>query len=154
MSSSRDELLAGLSSSTPSERARAAAWLLVHTQDISTRELVRALQAETVPQVRRVLLEVLERRQKASVVSKPAATDRVVPPDGEDASASEASADAGEIASMVRHELAPAVGWIRLSLASATTPPADYEAFTPCRYPRHINPTATVRETGSGSGYF
>lgn len=115
MSNSRDELLAGLSSNAPSERARAAAWLLVHTQDISTRELVQALQAETVPQVRRVLLEVLERRQKASVASKPAATNRVVPPDGEEAAASEASADAGEIASMVRHELAPAIGWIRLA---------------------------------------
>lgn len=115
MSSSHGELLAGLSSNAPSERARAAAWLLGHSQDISTRELVKALQAETVPQVRRVLLEVLERRQKASVASQPSATVRVAPSDGEEASASEASADAGEIASMVRHELAPAIGWIRLA---------------------------------------
>jgi hypothetical protein len=115
VSSSSEEFLAGLSSNAPSERARAAAWLLVHAQDISTRALVRALQAETVPQVRRVLLEVLELRQKASVTTKLAATDLVVPPAGEKSSASEASADAGEIASLVRHELAPAIGWIRLA---------------------------------------
>jgi len=115
VSSSRDEFLAGLSSNAPSERARAAAWLLDHAQEIRTRTLVQALQAETVPQVRRVLLEVLELRQKASVTPKPAATDHVAPLDGEESSASEAPANAGEIASLVRHELAPAIGWIRLA---------------------------------------
>ena len=60
MNSSLDGHLAGLSSKAPSERARAATWLLGHAQDISTSGLVQALQAETVPQVRRVLLEVLE----------------------------------------------------------------------------------------------
>ncbi len=109
--------LQGLGSPAPTDRARAAGWLVQHPEAITTRALMKALQAETVPQVRRMLLQVLQSRQKST------------PPSA--ANASVASQEAGEqrpsdpaiparidIAALIRHELSPAVGWIRLAADS------------------------------------
>lgn len=104
--------LDGLASSSPVERARAAGWLLAHPDAITTRELMRALQLETVSQVRRTLLEVLEARQRGSLGANQA-TEHVV---GSTDSASDLPRFAsGDIAALVRHELSPAVGWIKLA---------------------------------------
>lgn len=102
----------GLTSSSPLERAQAAARLLASPDSITTRELMQALQGETVTQVRRTLLEVLAIRQRASLTS-----DRPVGniAGREDDAAERLPAGAGDIASLVRHELAPAVGWIKLA---------------------------------------
>src|SRR5665647_3635385 len=56
-----------LAATSPLERARAASWLLGNPDAITTRELMRALQLESVAQIRRTLLEVLEVRQRASL---------------------------------------------------------------------------------------
>ncbi len=108
--------LAGLGSSSPSERARAAAWLVQNPDAVTARDLMRALQAENVPRLRKVLLTVLELRQKSSTSSRDGSafhgrSDRrpsqVAP-----------ASDQTDIASLIRHELSPAVGWIRLAADS------------------------------------
>lgn len=104
-----------LASSSPLERARVAAWLLAHPDAITTRELMQALQLETVTQIRRSLLQVLEARQRGSLgpgrtADGPAShegTETPLPTFG-----------SGDIAALVRHELSPAVGWIKLAADS------------------------------------
>lgn len=107
--------LHGLTSGSPSERAAAAAWLIQNPDRISTRSLVNALQNETVPRVRRILLKALDSRQIDSRVSNPesegAQLSRQKP--GPDVVPS-VSRDY-DTAAMVRHELSPAVGWLRLA---------------------------------------
>lgn len=109
--------LDGLASSAPSERARAAGWLVQNPQRITTRALMRALQTETVPQVRRLLLEVLESRQKSTGTSHGAAS-ADTPAVGEAAANDAVVSEQVDIAALVRHELSPAVGWIRLAADS------------------------------------
>lgn len=100
----------GLQSDAPSDRARAASWLVQHPNDIAARELMQALQAETVPRLRRTLVQVLEMRQRSQVArdSSRGAAER----SGERAIVSDKQVD---IAALIRHELSPAVGWIRLA---------------------------------------
>ncbi|WP_162251535.1 MULTISPECIES: ATP-binding protein [unclassified Nocardioides] len=98
-----------LRSLAPSDRARHAAWLLQNPRDVTTRELMEALQHESVPRLRILLLEVLEARQHETTS---AALDRDVSPD---AVASAALLPELDIAALIRHELSPAVGWVRLA---------------------------------------
>lgn len=98
-------------SKSPSERAGAAAWLVQHPEAIQTRELVRALQEETVPRVRRLLIEVLEARQRRSLRSTSSSADPAESPSPDVIKRREAP----DIAALIRHELSPAVGWIRLA---------------------------------------
>lgn len=112
MTSSSEDLVAALSSESPSQRAGAAMWLISHPEQISTRDLMRAMQAETVPQVRLALVEVLERRQKSSLNQSEGSTSAA---QGEQSILSASSEGTGDIAALIRHELAPAVGWIRLA---------------------------------------
>lgn len=98
-------------SESPSERARAAAQLLQHPEAIQTRELIRALQEETVPRVRRLLIEVLEARQQRSLRSASSFAESVDVAGVDGAQRREAP----DIAALIRHELLPAVGWIRLA---------------------------------------
>lgn len=98
-------------SSSPSERASAAAWLVQHPDAIQTRELVRALQEETVPRVRRLLIEVLEARQQRSLRSANPSAEPVASA----GSGGSQRREAPDIAALIRHELLPAVGWIRLA---------------------------------------
>lgn len=110
--------LQGLASKSPSNRATAAGWLVQHPQAITTRALMNALQSETVPQVRRLLLQVLESRQRPTDTSRKdsVAASRATgtPTPSDDAAVSEQV----DIAALVRHELAPAIGWIRLAADS------------------------------------
>ncbi|KRA32520.1 hypothetical protein ASD81_13265 [Nocardioides sp. Root614] len=76
---------------------------------MTTRELMEALQHESVPRLRILLLEVLEARQHETTS---AALDRDVSPD---AVASAALLPELDIAALIRHELSPAVGWVRLA---------------------------------------
>lgn len=108
--------LHGLTSAAPSDRARAAGWLVQHPESITTRDLMRALQAETVPQVRRLLVQVLESRQKSSVSSRESGTAASYAAGF--AGPDDAVRDQVDIAALVRHELSPAVGWIRLAADS------------------------------------
>lgn len=106
--------LDALKSSSPSDRAGAAAWLLDHPEEISVSDLMSALQAESVARVRQLLLRVSEAQQAPNYVN---ATTR-------ESYGSSVEADAGsaselrqerETAALVRHELSPAIGWIRLA---------------------------------------
>ncbi|WP_163888740.1 GHKL domain-containing protein [Mycolicibacterium hippocampi] len=91
------------------------AWLLQHPQQISTRDLIQAIQAETVPRLRKTLIEVLEIRQKASVSG---AGDREEVDTGVDGTSQRSSLpDHADVAALIRHELSGPVGWIRLAAA-------------------------------------
>lgn len=110
--------LQGLTSTAPSDRAKAAGWLVRHPQTITTRALMNALQNETVPQVRRLLLQTLESRQRQADNSR---GDLGVAPRDAETRASGidvAGSEQIDIAALVRHELSPAVGWIRLAADS------------------------------------
>lgn len=109
--------LQGLRSAAPSDRARAAGWLVQNPQAITTRELMKALQAETVPQVRRMLLHVMESRQKSTGNSRGNAT-VASPAAGTPPLSAAAVPEQVDIAALIRHELSPAVGWIRLAADS------------------------------------
>lgn len=106
--------LQGLGSTAPSERARAAGWLVQHPHAITTRALMKALQTETVPQVRRMLLHVLDSRQEPSGHVNAGVT----PQDSGPPLLEVAVSDHVDIAALIRHELSPAVGWIRLAADS------------------------------------
>lgn len=117
MSSDVPRQLQGLGSMAPSDRARAAGWLVQHPQEITTRELLQALQIETVPQVRRILLQVLESRQRSS--TSPREGSRATTRAAESLASQEwPVSDQVDIAALIRHELSPAVGWIRLAADS------------------------------------
>lgn len=105
--------LRGLGSTAPSNRARAATWLVQHPQSITTRALMNALQAETVPQVRRLLLQAMESRQLVTSSAEPGAA--VTPSHDALQGIGTVASEHVDIASLVRHELSPAVGWIRLA---------------------------------------
>lgn len=106
--------LQGLSATAPSSRAKAATWLVQHPQAITTRALMNALQAETVPQVRRLLIQAMESRQNAP--SSPRRSSAPVLQAHEVAEGQDSGApEYVDIAALVRHELSPAVGWIRLA---------------------------------------
>lgn len=106
--------LDALKSSSPSDRASAAAWLLGHPEEISVSDLMSALQAESIARVRQLLLRVSEAQQAPNYAN---ATTR-------ESSGPWVDANAGpdtelrqerETAALVRHELSPAIGWIRLA---------------------------------------
>lgn len=109
--------LEGLESAAPSDRARAAAWLVQHPRLITTRALMNALQGESVPQVRRLLLQVLNARQN-SLATRRESVDEAG--SGQDRPAAMSTMTTGQVdlAAMIRHELAPAIGWIRLAADS------------------------------------
>ncbi|MBO0985273.1 GHKL domain-containing protein [Rathayibacter sp. SD072] len=114
MTSEGLEASQSLESKSPSHRATAAQWLLQHPQAISARVLMNALQAETVPQVRRLLLQVMELRQAQggslrndSRVERGSGSPESVP--------TRQVGGSVDVAALVRHELSPAVGWIRLA---------------------------------------
>lgn len=78
---------------------------------------MKALQNETVPQVRRMLLHVLDSRQKTTGPSRGNAAMASRATD-EPPSSDTAVPEQVDIAALIRHELSPAVGWIRLAADS------------------------------------
>ncbi|WP_162239817.1 GHKL domain-containing protein [Arthrobacter sp. Leaf137] len=101
------EPLKDLSSSSPTDRARAAIWLKQNPNEVSTKELMKALQVETVPRIRQSLNAVLQARQNSN--SSTLRKDTIAnPPSGSPATRL-------DLAGTLRHELAPAIGWLRLA---------------------------------------
>lgn len=101
------ELIQNLTSPSPSDRARAVNWLKQNPHDIATRDLMRALQVETVPRVRKTLDDVLKARQTrppGGVKAEPSSV-----------TATEIEPNRVDLAGLIRHELSPAIGWIRLA---------------------------------------
>jgi signal transduction histidine kinase len=90
---------AALQSSSARLRADAITWLRLNPSQISTSVLVRALQRESVPQLRELLNALLRERQSRD--RRPSETLASYP---------HATTDFGSI---VRHELTPAIGWVR-----------------------------------------
>ncbi|MFD2796500.1 hypothetical protein ACFS27_23260 [Promicromonospora vindobonensis] len=111
------EELIGLNSDAPTDRARAVGWLVLHPHAITTRELMQALQIESVPQVRRLLIQVLEMRQSTSTSAGVGVAEEFRGEDG-GVTAGVVTSSHVDIAALVRHELSPAVGWIRLAADS------------------------------------
>lgn len=93
-----------LNSQSPSERLRAAAWIKANPEVVDARVLIRAMQRESVPQIRQVFNDVLATRETLTAAM---ATDR--PKDG----VSPSRGDIPELARLIRHELSPPIGWIR-----------------------------------------
>ena len=92
-----------LSSSSPSQRLKAAAWIKTNPEVVDTQILMRAMQRETVPQIRQLFNDVLLARDSL-------ASPRSVTP------AYAGGSDHGnvpELARLIRHELSPPIGWIR-----------------------------------------
>lgn len=143
--------LQSLISSSPSKRAKAAVWLVQHPGAITTRALMNALQDETVPQVRRLLLQVLESRQRAadklsrdSDVTPPASGTLMV---GEEVPVS----NQVDIAALIRHELSPAVGWIRLAADSEIKSFGSSKTNDAVRkLQRRIDGLVTIIKSGEG----
>lgn len=99
--------LKDLSSRSPTDRARAAIWLKQNPNEVSTQELMKALQVETVPRIRQSLNAVLQARQNNSgtlrkeiIANKPSGSPVTTRLD---------------LAGTLRHELTPAIGWLRLA---------------------------------------
>lgn len=102
-----------LTSHSPNERAKAINWLKQHPHEITSSDLMKAMQAETIPRLQLGLNQALKARQTNSFM------------DGASSPKSTLVEDPGEItlpktpeldlAGLVRHELSPAVGWIRLA---------------------------------------
>lgn len=121
MTSETPQELSGLTSAAPSHRANAAGWLVQHPQAITTRALMNALQNETVPQVRRLLLEVLQSRQRPTDIAPGTSGLASQATDLTTVSGHIPVSEHVDIAALVRHELSPAVGWIRLAADSEIT---------------------------------
>ncbi|MGO4586385.1 GHKL domain-containing protein [Arthrobacter sp. 2RAF6] len=117
MTAETPDELQGLGSTAPSSRARAAGWLVQHPEAITTRALMNALQTETVPQVRRLLLQVLESRQRLTETLR-GGSSAVLQATDAPASSNATEPEHFDVAALVRHELSPAVGWIRLAADS------------------------------------
>lgn len=117
---SLDDALKGLQSQLPSERMRAAQWLLqARGLDAeSDRLLVQAISAEQVPRIKSVLSAALAAHRAGS---RPPDQAALGGGDPEVASLLQVLQDLGGI---VRHELQPAIGWLRFG-AHAEIP--DFE---------------------------
>lgn len=98
-----DWLEDGLASTSPSERLRAAAHAKANPGVIHTRVLMRAIQRETVPQIRQLLNDVLLARDALHHADR-SNTGRDSP---------DVSDHVPELARLIRHELSPPIGWIR-----------------------------------------
>jgi len=118
MTAETPDELQGLLSTTPSNRARAAGWLIQHPEAITTRALMNALQTETVPQVRRLLLQVLESRQSLTDSMRRGSLAGSQAVDAQPVRSNGTAPEHFDVAALVRHELSPAVGWIRLAADS------------------------------------
>lgn len=99
MADSVENIEDGLLSNSPSARLRAATQIKASRMDVDIRVIMRALQGESVPQIRQVLNDVLAAR-----------SGRVL--DGDPARAAERSEHVPELARLIRHELSPPIGWI------------------------------------------
>lgn len=92
-----------LASPSPSDRLRCAAWIKVNPDRVSTQTLMRAMQRETVPQIRQLFNDALIQREAVRANSNTKAPDGV-PPN---------YSPVPELARLIRHELSPAIGWIK-----------------------------------------
>ena len=81
-----------------------------HPNDIPARELMQALQDETVPRLRQTLVQVLEMRQRSQTAGDSLREDTKGAEEG-----AVVSGEHVDLAALIRHELSPAVGWIRLA---------------------------------------
>lgn len=93
-----------LNSSSPSVRQRAALWIKANPEAIQVSVLMRAMQRETVPQIRQVFNDVLSVREKLT---------NAAPLDPSADELSSAQRQIPELARLIRHELSPPIGWIR-----------------------------------------
>lgn len=90
-----------LFSPSPSVRLRAAAWVKSNPSALSINILMKVLQNEPVPQIRRIFNDVIDARQSVAP-----STEGLV-------AAAVPQSSIPDLARLIRHELSPPVGWIR-----------------------------------------
>lgn len=99
-----DEVLEALASRLPSDRMAAATWLAQHPPRQSLRPaLTAAASQEGVPRIRSVLQQALRAAEKPARDS----IDAAIQPD------SVSTAVLADLSALIRHEMQPAIGWIR-----------------------------------------
>lgn len=99
-----DELLEALASRLPSDRMTAAAWLSSHTPPTALRPAITAAAArEGVPRIKTVLQQALR------TAGRPDASDV----GGAESASSVLPSVLSDLASLIQHEMQPAIGWVR-----------------------------------------
>lgn len=93
-----------LNSSSPSSRQRAALWIKSSPEAVQVRVIMRAMQRETVPQIRQIFNDVLAVRESLT---------NAAPLDPSADELSSVQRQIPELARLIRHELSPPIGWIR-----------------------------------------
>jgi signal transduction histidine kinase len=106
--SMESQYLDQLFSQSPNDRARAINWIRRNPGGISSADLMKALQVETIPRLRRGLNDAL-RTMKTGPQLVPVEAARV----SNDYPKQEGNPL--DVVGLIRHELSPAVGWIRLA---------------------------------------
>jgi hypothetical protein len=109
-----ESALHDLESQSPIRRARGAAALAADPSEFSTAKLIQLLQLEPVPQIRAVIMQTLKARSaspRANSELRPALSEES---EHELARVQELPGGA-EAAALIRHELSPPIGWIRLA---------------------------------------
>jgi hypothetical protein len=104
---------AALSSRLPSDRARGVAWFLEFGNASHTQLLVRAIESETVPSIRKLLSRaVAGTQEEPQGRSAPLDRDELLDPAG----------ILDDVAGLIKHETEPVIGWIRRSVARELGP--------------------------------
>jgi signal transduction histidine kinase len=124
-----DQRVKQLSSRSPFERQKAATWFVANTEEGNSSFLASAVQRESVPSIRRLLLHALVNRQATTdpladvVLLDDARIDRTV-------GAFQSRLTSADVSSMVWHELSPPIGWLASSLREESE---TYESGAPWR---------------------
>jgi C4-dicarboxylate-specific signal transduction histidine kinase len=106
-----DDMVKSLESALPSERANAASWFIENARSRHRVALANALSRESVPQIRALLSQASHTADRNNSPSFERSK-------SEDTSLTTAEAILDNLATMIRHELEPAIGWIRLAADS------------------------------------
>lgn len=109
-----DSIAESLASNSPSARMRAVSWMKENANSADVSEIARALQRESVPQIRRLLDDVLVSRAGSRVSEEPG-------PKGVGEQNSSRAIGNSDTARLIRHELSPPIGWLQRAGAREIT---------------------------------
>ncbi|MFE4833345.1 GHKL domain-containing protein [Arthrobacter sp. NPDC056691] len=115
----RDQFLASLASRLPSERMLAAQWAMENKLEPEfERVLTEALSRESVPRIQNAISLAINAIRSASGLHPEETAAKA-------GSESEIAGVLNELAGMIRHEMQPAIGWVRLAAHKELT---DFQA--------------------------
>lgn len=122
-----DDKLEWLNSRSPFERQKAATWFAVHSEEGDSSFLASVVQRESVPSIRRLLLQALATRQATNdpltdtTLLGDLQSDRIE-------GMPDSRLTSGDLSSMIWHELSPPIGWLASALREES---ASYESSAP-----------------------